>query len=132
MGNQGNQVGIILRVEIQVIQAEMKLVLPLFEEVNGLVDGNPVKPGIKTGAALEGFKRRKRLDKGFLGEIVGVLVIGRHVVNCGVNSLLITLYQIIVRREIAIPRALHQFPFRGFGGNIGFGRGSWFGHIAFG
>ncbi len=42
-----------LGVEIQVIQAQMDAVLALFEEINRLIDRNPVKPGVKTGAAFE-------------------------------------------------------------------------------
>ena len=49
--------------------------------------------------------------EGFLREIVGVLVIGRHVVDGGVNALLITPYELVIRPHIALLRPAHHVSF---------------------
>ena len=64
-----------LRVEIKVVQAHFGLVLALLQEINRLVNGNPVDPGIETGAALERFQRVKALDERLLCQVIRILVI---------------------------------------------------------
>ena len=98
-----------LGVEVQVVQAEMMPVLALLEKINRLVDGDAVKPGVKTGAAFEGGQRLISLDEGFLREVVGILVIAGHVINRGVDAFLIAPDQLIVSAKIFALSAFYQF-----------------------
>jgi hypothetical protein len=92
----------------------------LFQEIYRLVYRNAVNPGIETGPPFERPQCLKRLDERFLRQIIRVLVVGRHVIDGGVNPLLITAHQIIVGRHVAVARALHQIGFIRLGA---FGRG---------
>ena len=82
--------------------------LSLFKKVDRFVDRNPVKPGIKTGAAFEGFQCPKRLDERFLREVIGVLVIGCHVINRRVNTFPIKPHKLVV--SLQIPITLRSVP----------------------
>src|SRR5438105_6973663 len=95
-------------VEVQIVQAHVRLVLPLFEEVNGLVDGDPVNPGEKAGVTFERFERLISLDECLLREVVGVFVIGGHMVNGGVDALLITAHQPVICLQVPAFGALDQ------------------------
>src|SRR5881227_1077884 len=64
--NQRYQARVMFGVEIQVVQTHVRLVLPLLEEVDGLVDRDPVNPGEEAGIALERFERLISLDEGLL------------------------------------------------------------------
>src|SRR5213082_3579737 len=95
-------------VEVQIVQAHVRLVLPLFEEVNVLVDGDPVNPGEKAGVTLERFERLISLDERLLRKVVGVFVVGRHMVNGGVDALLITAHQPVICLQVTAFGALDQ------------------------
>ena len=57
---------------------------------------------------LEGLKG---LDEGLLRQVVGVLVVGRHVVNGGVDSLLVAAHQFVVGLQIALAGPGSPAPF---------------------
>ena len=117
-----------LGVEINVVQAHVRPVLALLEEIDGLVDRNPVKPRVKAGPALEAFQRLKGLDERLLRQIVGVLVIRGHVVKRRVDALLITLHQFVVGLQIAPARGAHQIILIHRRGRLRFAAWNWFGH----
>jgi hypothetical protein len=75
-------------------------VLALLEKINRLIDSNPVNPGVETRVALEGLQGPVGLDEGVLHEVVGVLVIGRHVINSCVNPFLVTADQFVVGADV--------------------------------
>src|SRR5258706_350949 len=47
-------------------------------------------------------------DERFLGEVVGIFVIGRHVVNGRINPLLIPANQLVVSSHVALLSPFHQ------------------------
>ena len=86
----------------------MDLVFACLEEIDRLIDGNAINPSEKAGVALKAGKGFVGLDEGFLSEIIGVLVVGRHVINCGVNPFLVALDEFVVRGDVARLSALDQ------------------------
>ena len=83
----------------------------LLEEIDGLVDRDPVNPSVETRPALERAQCLVAFNERLLRQVVGVLVIGRHVVNRGVDAFLIAAHQFVVSRHVAGPGALDQRPF---------------------
>jgi hypothetical protein len=103
-------------VKIQVVEAQIDLVLSALEKINSFIDGNAVNPRKKAGVPFEIFKGFIGLDESFLSEVVRVLVIGRHVVNGGVNAFLVPPDQVVERRVITFLRSLDKDPvFNGYG-----------------
>src|SRR2546425_3286102 len=87
--NQGDQVRVVFSVKVQVVQTQVSLVLALLEEVDRFVHRDPVNPGEKARISFERLERLERLDERFLCQVVRVLVIRRHVVDGGVDALLV-------------------------------------------
>ena len=85
----------------------MNAVLPLFEEVQGLVNRNAIDPSVETAIAFERFQNAISLDEGLLHEVVGVFVVGGHVIDRRVNTPLVTPDQLIISNNILTLSALH-------------------------
>src|SRR5262245_47169259 len=100
-----------LSIEIQIVQTHVSAVLPLLEEIDRLVDRNSIHPGKEAGISLERFQGLERLDEGLLREVVGVLVIGSHVINRRVNALLIAVDQFVKGAKITRLSAPYQHAF---------------------
>ena len=79
----------------------MRTILPLFQEVDRFVHRDAVNPRVKARIALKGFQGGITLYKRFLRQIIGILMVGRHVVDRGVNSLLIAANKFVVSSHIS-------------------------------
>src|SRR5436190_24150777 len=97
-----------LRIEIEIIQADLGFVSALLKEIDGLIDRYPVNPRIKARAPFKRFQGLESFNKSFLGKVIGILVIGSHVVNSGVYALLITPHELVISGQIALPGTFHQ------------------------
>src|SRR4051812_26403549 len=103
-------------VEVQVVETQIDLVLSALEKINGFIDSNAVNPRKKAGIPFEIFKGFIGFDETFLGEVIGVLVIGRHVVNSRERAFLVPPNQVVERRVISFLRSLDKDPvFNGYG-----------------
>ena len=60
--------------------------VPLFEEIDRHVDGNRVNPGVKARFALKITDRPIGLGKDILKQIIGILMIGGHVIDQTIDS----------------------------------------------
>ena len=96
-----------LRIEVQIIEAQVNLIFAAFQEVDRFIDRDAVDPGKKARIALEIRQCFVRLDESFLREVIGVLVIGRHMVNRGVDAFLITLDKSIEGGVVPLLRSAH-------------------------
>lgn len=63
------------------------------EEVQALVGGDPVNPGIEPGVAPKRVQVVVHLNKDLLGEIIGIIVINHHLANQPIDSLLVLTHQ---------------------------------------
>lgn len=62
MGNQGDEFGIMLGVEVEVVEAQVRCAIPSrLKVVEAGVVGNAIYPGVETGVALETPDRLPRL-----------------------------------------------------------------------
>lgn len=95
------------RIEIQVVEAQMDFILSALEKVDRFVDRDAVNPGEEARVALEVAQGFVRLDESFLRQVIGVLVIGRHVINRRIDALLVALNECIECGVIPLLRFAH-------------------------
>ena len=84
-------------------------------EVDGVVDGDPVEPGEEGRVALELVDLAEGLDEGFLRQVGGVLVVRGHVVDGGVDAFLILPNKSVASLHVPFSGAAHELlliPFR--------------------
>jgi hypothetical protein len=83
------------------------------EVVEASVDRYPVDPGIETGVALETLEGLPRLHERVLSQVMGVLMMGGHVVTKPVDPLLELMNQLVVGREITCLSPTNTMPHLG-------------------
>lgn len=80
------------------------------------VDGDPAQPSLKTRFETKIAKAAKSLDHGFLGNVVGLGGIRRHLIHQVVEIFLIETEYFVKRLGMTVPGRLDQGFFVGFHG----------------
>ena len=84
-----------IRVHLHLVEAQGRTFFGLAKVVDGDIDGDPVGPRGKAGITSEAGHGAEGADESFLQEVGGVVVIGRHVVDGGVEAALVALYELV-------------------------------------
>ena len=103
-----NKVRVILNVEVHIIQTVLLLSIALFEEIQGHVDRDGIDPRVECGLPLKADQRPVGLGKDVLKQVIGVLMIGRHVVDQPIKLGAVLPHQIIKSGGIPPSGALNQ------------------------
>lgn len=94
---------------IDIVEADPPAPVAFFQEIDRHVHGDRMNPRIKCGLLPEAGNRAERLGKNLLEQVVGVLVVGRHIVNQPVKSGAVSDDQVVKRRHVSPFGAGHQF-----------------------
>src|SRR5438046_10757028 len=91
-------------------QAKLEVVAPAgrTHAVAGLVGDDPQQPRAQLGAGPKAIKRTERLDKAFLGRVLGVRGGARHDISGAERDVLVALHDLLVGGRVATLRACDQ------------------------
>ncbi len=106
---QFDENGIAVDGAVGVIEAEIAPFSRLLQEVEGQIDGDAINPCVEGRLSSEFADGAKGPNEGFLCEIVGVVVIARHLVRDPVDPVSVAGDELVERREISLPALLNQF-----------------------
>ena len=113
-----DEIPVVLDAGILVIEAHGLTAVPFFQEIDAHVHRDGVHPGVETGFSLKSLDGPVGLGKHLLQQVVGVLVVGGHVVHQAVKPGIIAPDQIIKRLWVAGLCAGNQFQIRRFRGIV--------------
>src|SRR5579862_9276935 len=99
-GGRFDELLVVLDVGVNVIEAQLEMTAPLLQEVDRHVDPDGMDPGIETRFSPEALDGTVRLREDVLEEVVGVLVVGGHVVNETVKPGAVFAHQLVERRGV--------------------------------
>src|SRR5437660_8042323 len=97
-----------LGIDIDIIKAHLRSIFALLEKIDRFIDSDSIDPGVEARPAFKRLQGLKSFDKSLLRQVIGILMIGGHVINCSVNALLIALYELIISVEVTFPGRFHQ------------------------
>jgi TolA-binding protein len=115
------EVRVALDAGIHVVEAQGEAAPALFEEVDGHVDGDGMDPRVEAGFAAESPDRAEGFCEDILEEVVGVFVVGGHVVDKAVESGAVAQHQLVEGLGFPLLGAGDQFLVCGLG-RFGHGR----------
>jgi hypothetical protein len=82
--------------------------LPGRAQIAGFVDDDPQQPGSKRATRAEAVQRQVALRERFLGRIFRLLAVTKDQIRGRQGLVLIALYQLAIRVDIAAARVLHE------------------------
>ena len=96
----GDEVGIVLDVAVGIVEARVLPAVPFLKKIDRHVDGDRVHPGVEARFSAEIADRAVGLGEDILKQIVGVLVVGGHVVDQTIEPGTVSHHQLIECRRI--------------------------------
>ncbi len=106
-GSQFEELLVVLDLRIDIIQTQLEPAAPFFEVVNRHVDGNRMHPSRETGSTPESAEGPVGFGPDVLEQIVGVLVVGGHVIHEAVQFRAVFEHQLVECGGIAALGAIH-------------------------